>query len=82
MRKVMVSSFVTLDGVMEDPGGAQGFKHGGWSFHFGSPDSNPRSRDQNPLPYRLANPHRLMDAVEDARGIKHKGCINDIGALS
>ncbi len=21
-------------------------------------DSNPRSRDQNPLPYRLANPHR------------------------
>jgi hypothetical protein len=37
MRKVIVSEFVTLDGVMEDPG-AEGFKHGGWSFHFGSPD--------------------------------------------
>src|SRR3954454_6700311 len=36
MRKVIVSEFVTLDGVMEDPGGAEGFKHGGWTFQFGS----------------------------------------------
>ena len=36
MRKVVVSEFVTLDGVMEDPGGAEGFKHGGWTFQFGS----------------------------------------------
>ena len=26
---------------------------------LGMRDSNPRSRDQNPLPYRLANPQRL-----------------------
>ena len=36
MRKIIVSEFVTLDGVMEDPGGAEGFKHGGWTFQFGS----------------------------------------------
>ena len=35
MRKVIVSEYVTLDGVMEDPGGAEGFKYGGWSFGFG-----------------------------------------------
>src|SRR5258708_15031302 len=35
MRKVIVSEYVTLDGVMEDPGGAEGFKHGGWGFGFG-----------------------------------------------
>src|SRR5258707_15801654 len=35
MRKVIVSEYVTLDGVMEDPGGAEGFKHGGWGFRFG-----------------------------------------------
>ena len=35
MRKVIVSEYVTLDGVIEDPGGAEGFKHGGWSFGFG-----------------------------------------------
>src|SRR3989440_2759051 len=34
MRKVIVSEYVTLDSVMEDPGGAEGFKHGGWSFGF------------------------------------------------
>lgn len=34
MRKVIVSEFLTLDGVMEDPGGAEGFEHGGWSFQF------------------------------------------------
>jgi dihydrofolate reductase len=34
MRKVIVSEYMTLDGVMEDPGGAEGFKHGGWSFQF------------------------------------------------
>ena len=28
------------------------------SIWLGMRDSNPRSRDQNPLPYRLANPHR------------------------
>src|ERR1700682_3284567 len=38
MRKVIVSEFMTLDGVIEDPGGAEGFKHGGWSFHFGGAD--------------------------------------------
>ncbi|MGH2493522.1 MAG: dihydrofolate reductase family protein [Ktedonobacteraceae bacterium] len=35
MRKIIVSEYVTLDGVMEDPGGAEGFKYGGWSFGFG-----------------------------------------------
>ena len=34
MRKVVVSEYVTLDGVMEDPGCAEGFEHGGWSFQF------------------------------------------------
>lgn len=34
MRKVIVSEFVILDGVMQDPGGAEGFEHGGWSMPF------------------------------------------------
>jgi dihydrofolate reductase len=36
MGKIVVSEFVSLDGVMEDPGGAEGFKHGGWTFQFSS----------------------------------------------
>jgi dihydrofolate reductase len=34
MRKVIVSQFVTVDGVMEDPGGSEGFERGGWAFQF------------------------------------------------
>jgi hypothetical protein len=34
MRRLVVSEFLTLDGVMEDPGGAEEFKYGGWSLNF------------------------------------------------
>jgi dihydrofolate reductase len=34
VRKLVVSEFVTLDGVMEDPGGAEGFEGGGWALRF------------------------------------------------
>jgi dihydrofolate reductase len=32
--RVIVSEFVTLDGVIEAPGGGEGFEHEGWSFRF------------------------------------------------
>ena len=34
MAKVVVSQFVTVDGVMEDPGGAEDYKYGGWTFEI------------------------------------------------
>lgn len=34
MRKVVVSMFVSLDGVMEDPGGAERSEHGGWTIPY------------------------------------------------
>ncbi len=34
MGRIVVTEFVTLDGVVEDPGGAEDFEHGGWSFEF------------------------------------------------
>ena len=34
MRKIIVSEFVTLDGVMQDPGGAEKFERGGWALQF------------------------------------------------
>ena len=32
MGRIVVTEFVSLDGVMEAPGGGEDFKHGGWSF--------------------------------------------------
>lgn len=34
MGKLVVSQFISLDGVAEDPGGAEGFERGGWAFQF------------------------------------------------
>jgi dihydrofolate reductase len=34
MGRIVVSQFMTLDGVVEDPGGAEAFDRGGWAFEF------------------------------------------------
>jgi dihydrofolate reductase len=34
MGRIVVTEFISLDGVVEDPGGAEDFEHGGWSFAF------------------------------------------------
>ena len=34
MVKIVVTEFVSLDGVIEDPGGAEDFEHGGWTFEI------------------------------------------------
>ncbi|MCZ8511786.1 dihydrofolate reductase family protein [Paenibacillus filicis] len=46
MRKIIVSAFLTLDGVMEDPGGGEGFEHGGWSFPFFNEEYMKYKRDE------------------------------------
>src|SRR5215216_918397 len=43
MRKIVVSEFISLDGVVQAPGGAQedldgGFRHGGWSMPYFDPE--------------------------------------------
>src|SRR5919109_1529745 len=34
MGRIVVTEFISLDGVVEDPGGAEDFRYGGWSFEF------------------------------------------------
>jgi dihydrofolate reductase len=34
MARIVVTEFVSLDGVIEDPGGSEDFKYGGWTFEF------------------------------------------------
>ena len=38
MRRIVVTEFISLDGIVEDPGGSEGTRHGGWSFKFNDPD--------------------------------------------
>jgi dihydrofolate reductase len=39
MGKLIVTEFISLDGIIEDPGGAEGYAHGGWTFKSPAPDS-------------------------------------------
>jgi dihydrofolate reductase len=34
MGTIVVTEFVSLDGVFEDPGGAESYEHGGWTFEY------------------------------------------------
>ena len=34
MGRIVVTEFISVDGVIEDPGGAEDYKHGGWAFEF------------------------------------------------
>ena len=47
MGKIVVTEFVALDGVVEDPGGSEDFKYGGWSFEFDrGPEGNEFKLDE------------------------------------
>ena len=47
VSKIVVSQFVSLDGVIEDPGGVEGFDRGGWAFRYDrGPEGNKFKLDE------------------------------------
>jgi dihydrofolate reductase len=47
MGRVVVSQFVSVDGVIEDPGGSEGWDRGGWAFTFDrGPEGNQFKLDE------------------------------------
>src|SRR4051812_13315608 len=38
MGRIVVTEFMSLDGVIEDPGGSEDYRHGGWSFEISRGD--------------------------------------------
>jgi dihydrofolate reductase len=57
--RIVVTEFVSLDGVMEDPGGSEDFKYGGWSFEFSRGDEG----DQFKLDETMASDALLLGRV-------------------
>ena len=49
MGRIVVTEFVSLDGVMEDPGGSESFRHGGWSFAFSRGEEGDRFKLEETL---------------------------------
>ena len=47
MRKIIVTEFITLDGVIEAPGGSETpHPHGGWQFKYPSPEGGKYKVDE------------------------------------
>ena len=46
MGRIVVTEFVSLDGVMEDPGGAEDFEYGGWTFEIDRGEGNQFKLDE------------------------------------
>src|SRR5438132_5182249 len=59
MGKIVVTEFSSLDGVVEDPGGAENFKYGGWSFEISRGDEG----DKFKLDEAFASDALLLERV-------------------
>jgi dihydrofolate reductase len=59
MGKVVVTEFVTLDGVIEAPGGGEEFEHAAWSFDFDRGDEG----DKFKLDELMASEAQLLGRV-------------------
>jgi len=46
VRSIVVTEFVSLDGVMEAPGGEEGYPHTGWVFDFFGPEQEKYKLDE------------------------------------
>lgn len=38
MREIVVTEFISLDGIVDSPGGEEGYEHSGWTFKDVAPD--------------------------------------------
>ena len=65
MNRVIVIEFMSLDGVIQDPDGNEGFRQGGWAFRYGpEPVTNdPFSAQMNAMP-KLVVSRSLEQAAE------------------
>jgi dihydrofolate reductase len=57
--RIVITEFMSLDGVVEDPGGAEDFKHSGWSFEISRGDEG----DQFKLDETMSSEALLLGRV-------------------
>jgi dihydrofolate reductase len=67
MARVVVTEFISLDGVVEDPGGSEDFEYGGWSFAFDrGQDGSDFKTDETMLAHGLLLGRTTYEGFADA----------------
>ena len=56
MGRIVITEFISVDGIVEDPGGSEDFKYGGWAFEFSRGDEG----DQFKLDETMASDALLL----------------------
>jgi len=75
MGRVVVSEFVSLDGVMEAPGGGEDYEHAGWSFQFNRGEDGDRFKFDE----LMAADAQLLGRVTYEGFAKAWGSMTDMG---
>ncbi len=74
MRKLVVTEFMSLDGVIEAPGGEDDFPHGAWTIPFWADEigafKSEELRGRRDLP---AGPHDLRRLLGGLAGAGRRG---------
>lgn len=68
MRKLIVQTFLTLDGVMQAPGGPEedqsgGFAHGGWSVNYWDEEMGQVMDEATSIPFAMVLGRRTYDIM-------------------
>ncbi len=67
MGRIVVTEFISVDGVIEDPGGSEDFKYGGWSFEFSRGEEGDRFKlDETRASAALLLGRRTYEGFADA----------------
>src|SRR3954471_13967534 len=67
MGRIVITEFVSLDGVMEAPGGGEGFKYDGWTFEIErGDDGNQFKLDETMSSAALLLGRRTYEGFADA----------------
>jgi dihydrofolate reductase len=67
MGRIVVTEFISLDGVIEDPGGAEDYKYGGWSFEINRGDEGDQFKlDETAASDALLLGRRTYEGFADA----------------
>ena len=65
MGQIVVTEFISLDGVIEDPGGGEDYKHAGWSFQIDRGDEGNQFKLDETMGVR-----RAAARARDLRGLR------------
>src|SRR5437016_2584634 len=64
MGKLVVTEFVSIDGIFEDPGGSESYEYGGWTFEYDrGDDGNPFKLDELMAADATLLAHDLVDEL-------------------